>query len=389
MQRTATIIILGALITAAGLGTVIGRMAGGQTSGATRTPTTGSGITSPRLVSPSPDVTPRSGATAVPSPIAAASPVSSPDPLASPVAQDSISSPSAATPMQAGTASSPVATTPTATVAREATPASLFASPRANATRGIRTDLTPTVVAAPRTVTVWTGVPGAPFAASGGMVILEAEFAQTAVSGQGYSWTLSTAFADHAGQGAVIALPDQDLVVTADHVAASPELRFDVYFDEPGIYSIWIRGQAPDGDGNSVFVGLGAAEGAPVEVEGFARGSWAWRNQGRNGTIARLDIVDAGVASISLWLREDGIVVDRLILTKNETYKPNGKGPRLSSQIEQPESPDGGTPTAASSTSRVAIGDGTTIEDEPAERLILSSVPSGRAQASAPDDETE
>jgi hypothetical protein len=188
-------------------------------------------------------------------------------------------------------------------------------------------------------------------------VILEAEAAQEAIGRLGHAWTPTTERADFAGDGAVVALPDDDTAVSATDVAESAELRFDVTFDQPGVYQIWIRGWAPDGDGDSVFVGLDEQTASPVEVANFARGSWGWSNRHADGTVATIEITTAGIHTIHLWMREDGLTIDRLILSRSETYQPEGKGPRQSSRVS--DDTDSATPTSTPTVEPQSSGDGT------------------------------
>ena len=48
----------------------------------------------------------------------------------------------------------------------------------------------------------------------------------------------------------------------------------------------------------------------------------AWRT-----TQATIEIKEAGTRTLNVWMREDGFIIDKLLLTRDEKVKPDGKGP--------------------------------------------------------------
>jgi hypothetical protein len=70
--------------------------------------------------------------------------------------------------------------------------------------------------------------------------------------------------------------------------------------------------------------------------------------------VATLVVPTAGLHTVHAWMREDGFVLDRLILTTRTTFVPEGKGPRPSSRFD-------GTVGLLSQASppSTALGDGT------------------------------
>lgn len=185
--------------------------------------------------------------------------------------------------------------------------------------------------------------------------MLEAESAQEAIAGVDHAWSPSSDRDDFAGDGYVVASPDSGDYVVPEEIATSPELRFSVAFAEPGTYVVWVRGWATGGGDNSVHLGLdeqGATTAA--NITGVAVDSWFWNNRRDDGGVATLEVTEAGVQTVRVWMREDGFSLDRLILTTDADYVPDGKGPRPSPRVEigSTAAPTGQTPT-------VAKGDGT------------------------------
>lgn len=65
-----------------------------------------------------------------------------------------------------------------------------------------------------------------------------------------------------------------------------------------------------------------------MAVTGFAPRTWSWANeQSPGGAAASLVVQTSGVYTINLWMREDGVQVDRLLVTTDTNYIPTGFGP--------------------------------------------------------------
>jgi RHS repeat-associated protein len=77
-------------------------------------------------------------------------------------------------------------------------------------------------------------------------------------------------------------------------------------------------------------VGLGTQL---ADVTGFDPGGWSWANQRTDtGQPATLAITTSGVFTVTVWMREDGLRLDRLLLTTNPSFTPTSFGPAESSQ---------------------------------------------------------
>ncbi len=117
-------------------------------------------------------------------------------------------------------------------------------------------------------------------------------------------------------------------------VSNSPRLDFDVNFVRTGTHYIWIRGSAPqpDSDSNdSVHIGLnGIAVSTADRITGF-NSSYGWSNATMDGIVATVFVSTTGIHTINAWMREDGFILDKVVLTSSSSYTPNAQGP--------PESP--------------------------------------------------
>jgi RHS repeat-associated protein len=95
-------------------------------------------------------------------------------------------------------------------------------------------------------------------------------------------------------------------------------------FTTPCTYTIWARSYPGNAAGDSLYVGLGEQT---VSLTGFEPGDWGWANQAQTGGSVELTIAQSGLYTLSVVMREDGLRLDRLLLTTNTTYLPTGFGP--------------------------------------------------------------
>jgi hypothetical protein len=158
---------------------------------------------------------------------------------------------------------------------------------------------------------------------SGGeSMVFEAEDFNTAKSTASHYWEPTTAPGGFSGDGAVRCMPDSGDRVGNNYVNASPRLSFSVNIDAAGVYYVWLRGRAYN-NGNSVHAGLdGGAVSTAKNITFPVSGAYAWSGRTVNGSPARLTINRTGTHTIEVWMREDGFVLDKILLTTDPDYVP-------------------------------------------------------------------
>jgi len=106
-------------------------------------------------------------------------------------------------------------------------------------------------------------------------------------------------------------------------------MNYQVYFDEAGTYKVWLRGLGDtvgnEGKSDSAHVGINGTLGSATGIQNFPA-KWHWSNVTRSGGSASLFVPSKGLHTINIWMREDGLILDKLILAKDSTYKPTGEG---------------------------------------------------------------
>lgn len=158
-----------------------------------------------------------------------------------------------------------------------------------------------------------------------GLVVIEAEDYIQNVPMNGTSWTLVTEGADFSGDGAMQALPDRGRDQDHNYAALAPRLDYRVVFSRSGRHYLWLRGLGVDDPGNSCHAGMDGREISTANRISFDLGL-AWLSQAENEVIS-IDVPEVGPHILNLWMREDGVVVDKLVLTTNPDFFPTGDGP--------------------------------------------------------------
>ena len=131
------------------------------------------------------------------------------------------------------------------------------------------------------------------------------------------------------GDGAMVVHPDVAVRIRSGYDEKSPGLSYRIAFEKAGTYYLWLRVWAPDNNGNSVHAGLdGTAFRSARAIETTRYRRWTWtRSLDDDDDEARIDVFSPGVHTLNLWMREDGLVIDRIILTPDRYYTPRGSGP--------------------------------------------------------------
>jgi hypothetical protein len=200
-----------------------------------------------------------------------------------------------------------------------------------------------------------TGLDPRPFNQSDGQVVVEAEHFVEDQPGtnlddgpddgddmRGTSWWIENESTASSGQW-VRGVPNYDGwfydggwengYFHARDTTNGPRLDYDVHFNDTGTYYVWVRVKCGDQDSNEIHVGL---EGTPDTYgsDGFAQdcasdSGYTWINQ-HEGSLVSLDVTTTGVHTLNLWMSDDGVVVDKVVLTTDASYVPTGQGPHES-----------------------------------------------------------
>ena len=176
------------------------------------------------------------------------------------------------------------------------------------------------------------------------VLVFEAEHFDHAAAAGAHSWN-SVSFANDTRYGCVQALPNSGATIDADIAQASPRLDYRLYFTHTGTHYVYVRGQG-EGLDDSFHIGLDGV----VHTQNIAfnqEGSpWRWAN----GLLAAytIDVPTTGIHTMNVWMREDGVVLDKFVITPSTTADPIAQGakdggahtgPSLSRRAMPPQTP--------------------------------------------------
>jgi hypothetical protein len=161
-----------------------------------------------------------------------------------------------------------------------------------------------------------------------GFLVIEAERFHANVPQNGQAWTEVTSPAG----GAMRALPNKGSKFEKNYVSASPRMEYHVNFTKSGRHYVWARMQADISDDNTLTLGFEDRTVKTLESVIVKAGKeWRWTNALYPNGTAWVDIDRPGPRVLRVYVREDGIGLDRLVFTTDPDWKPEGSGP--------PESP--------------------------------------------------
>ncbi len=180
------------------------------------------------------------------------------------------------------------------------------------------------------------------------IVSLEAEHYNFRTSDGGHDWIFTTlpptllptdVNTNFSGVGAMYASPNSGLnagtLPLGTSPTGTPRMDYAVQFTNTGTFYVWVRAVADSAPGasanDSVMLGLDGA--LTTRLTGFpgAQG-YTWGNTavGDSGPIT---VNSSGNHIVNVWMREDGFVADRILLTSDIGYTPSGFGPTESAAV--------------------------------------------------------
>jgi hypothetical protein len=171
-----------------------------------------------------------------------------------------------------------------------------------------------------------------------GIVSVEAEhFVDNIPGNDPHTWDLITESADgfvppdgFSGGAAMQAQPTTlggGGSFDTDFATRSPRLDFEINFVKTGTHYVWVLAYGMDGNSDSLHAGLGGEEIPSADRIDGMNVNYTWTNSTRDPEPATLEITKTGIQTVNIWMRESGVVIDKLLLTTNPDYTPTGSGP--------------------------------------------------------------
>ncbi len=158
-----------------------------------------------------------------------------------------------------------------------------------------------------------------------GLISIEAENYDVNSPQGGHNWD-EVSDSTYSGNYAMEAVPNLGDNINTNYVFNSPRLDFYVNFLNTGTHYIWARGVGASGIDDSCHVGLdGMAVSTSDRITGFLTHS-TWTDATMDGPVATIDIPSTGSHVINVWMREDGLILDKLVISTDPGYVPTDMG---------------------------------------------------------------
>lgn len=163
-----------------------------------------------------------------------------------------------------------------------------------------------------------------------GLLVMEAEIFTDDLPRGGHEWIAVVDPVGYAGDGAMLAWPDDGARIDRIYATYSPRLDFGARFVRSGKHYVWLRGLATNSSNDSAHVGLnGQAVDSADRIDFSTSGDWGWTNDTMDNVRAEIDIPGPGDYTVNVWMRESGLLLDRVLLTSDPDFVPSGVGPAV------------------------------------------------------------
>jgi hypothetical protein len=152
---------------------------------------------------------------------------------------------------------------------------------------------------------------------------------------QGESKWLAVSQAGASGDKAVEAGPNKGTVFEDKFESLAPRLDFRVLLARKGRYYVWVRGLGKSGADDSCHVGVNGKTNANCKHVNRFSTAWNWTLTTIDSRTPYFDVKSPGWHTFNLWMREDGLIVDKIVLTTDDKLVPSGLGPAESPKSEE------------------------------------------------------
>jgi hypothetical protein len=223
--------------------------------------------------------------------------------------------------------------------------------------------------------------------AAGGVFVEAEDFAAiTPALGADGTWRawMPATIAGFSGGSALRAMPDTGANVTGavDALGQSPRLDFQFAATVTGFHYVWVRMYSATGSANDLWLGVSddpATSPPTQQLATTSNGSWSWVRS------APINVLSTAPRFLSLYMREDGLLVDVIHLTRNSSTTPPAFSP----------APNGGDWAYATNPDvyQAAVCNDEDLDTDPAASgdddhvLAAGSVPGGACFANGPSTE--
>ncbi len=114
---------------------------------------------------------------------------------------------------------------------------------------------------------------------------------------------------------------------TTGYAASNPHMNYLIEFVKTGTHYVWVRAWGASGSDDSCHVGLNGEENTTSNRMDGWNANYTWSNDTMDNVPAFFEVPTVGVHTLNVYQRENGLIIDKIVLTTNPDYVPTGDGP--------------------------------------------------------------
>ncbi len=174
---------------------------------------------------------------------------------------------------------------------------------------------------------IGTGVEG-----SDGLLVFETfEESDFGILAFANGWFFSTENPGFSG-GNYLLVPDGNVSDTNNpsSLGGAPRVDYDLQFTSTGNHFMWVRVLELAGENSSLWWSFDDTDGNIsedfIDLDPSEFGNWVWVGATDNGNRMQFNVASTGAHTISFYNRGDGMLVDKVIVTTDVGFVPEGHG---------------------------------------------------------------
>ena len=158
-----------------------------------------------------------------------------------------------------------------------------------------------------------------------GIVSVEAEHYDANVEVGGHAWEQTGPVDGFTGTAGMHAPNGQGGHGNTGYAETSERLEYEINFVKTGTHYVWILAWGADGSDDSCHAGLDGVETPLSDRMTGWNGAYEWNN-GRMDMPepSQIEITSSGPHTLNIWVREDGLIIDKIVLTTNPDFTLSG-----------------------------------------------------------------
>jgi len=168
-----------------------------------------------------------------------------------------------------------------------------------------------------------------------GIVSVEAEHYDANVEVGGHAWELTGPTGGFTGEFGMHA-PNGNGGHSSNFETNSERLEYEINFVKTGIHYVWILAWGESGSDDSCHAGLDGDASLSSQMSGW-NNNYQWsNNRYQQPGASRVNVTSTGLHTLNIWVREDGLIIDKIVLTSNRDFTLSGNEPGPPESIRGP-----------------------------------------------------